>query len=159
MENLDTHEARLTIDIDPAMIEQTRKEVAKNLSKSVRVPGFRPGMASMNVVMNAIGGEAVFAEEVNDTRSLARLPQALDEAKVNPYTAGVIEAIKQDPPQMIARVPLEPKVDLKDYKSTRVAYPEVSVTSNEIERELERIRRGKRGDSVSRPPGANGRCG
>lgn len=43
VENLDTHEARLTVDIEPSVIEQTRREVAKNLSKAVRVPGFRAG--------------------------------------------------------------------------------------------------------------------
>ena len=140
VENLDTHEARLTVDIEPTLIEQTRREVAKSLSKMVRVPGFRPGMAPMNVVIGAIGGEAVFAEEVNDALAKKVYPKALDEAKVNPYSAGVVEKITQDPPQMVARVPLEPSIDLKDYKSIRVAYPQVSVASEEIEQQLEQIR-------------------
>jgi len=140
VENLDTHEARLTVDIEPSVIEQTRREVAKNLSKAVRVPGFRPGMAPMSVVINAIGGEAVFAEEVNEALAKKVYPLALDEAKVNPYSAGIVEKITTDPPQMVARVPLEPTIDLKDYKSIRVPYPEVSVTSDEIEHEFEHIR-------------------
>lgn len=140
VERLDTHEARLTIDVEPAVLEQTRREVAKNLAKQIRVPGFRPGMAPMQVVINAIGGESAFAEEVNDALAKKIYPQAVDESKVNPYGPGLIEKVNLDPPQIVARVPLEPEVDLKDYRSIRLPFPAIDVTDDEIEVQLQSIR-------------------
>lgn len=140
VERLDTHEARLTIDVEPALVEQTRREVAKSLAKQVRVPGFRPGMAPMNVVINAVGGEAAFAEEVTDALAKKVYPQAIDESKVNPYGPGLIEKVNLDPPQIVARVPLEPEVDLRDYTSIRLPFPEVTVSEDEIESQLQAIR-------------------
>lgn len=139
-EILDTHEVRLTIDIEAALVEQTRREVARNLAKQVRIAGFRPGMAPMNVVINAVGGEAAFTEEVTEALAKKLYPQAIDESKVNPYGPGLIEKVNLDPPQLVVRVPLEPQVDLRDYHSIRMPFPEVMVSEGEIEEQLQAIR-------------------
>ena len=58
------------------------------------------------------------------------VPQAaaLDEAKIEPYGPGRIDEMKADPLSLVAVVPLEPVVDLKEYKSIRLPAPVVEVT-------------------------------
>lgn len=140
VEPLDTHEVRLTISVDEDVLNKARRDTLKNLAKQVRIPGFRPGMAPQAAVIRAVGGEAAFNAEVVDEVAREVYPKALDASGIEPYGPGAIEEVKQDPYQLIARIPLEPVVDLKDYKSIRVAFPEITVTDDEIEQQLQYLR-------------------
>ncbi len=140
VETLDTHEVRLTITVDDDVVNKARREVARELSKQVRIPGFRPGHAPMAAVIRAVGGQSVFDAEVADRVAREVYPKALDEAGIDPYGPGQIEEVKQSPYQLVARVPLEPTVDLKDYRSIRLPAPSVVVTDEEIEERLQSIR-------------------
>lgn len=140
VEPLDTHEVRLTITVDEDVLNKARRDTLKNLAKQVRIPGFRPGMAPQAAVIRAIGGEEVLNAEVVDQVAREVYPKALDASGIEPYGPGAIEEVKQDPYQLIARIPLEPAVDLKDYKSIRVPFPEITVTDDEIEQQLQYLR-------------------
>ena len=140
VETLDTHEVRLTITVDDDLVSKARRDVARDLSKQLRIPGFRPGHAPMAAVIRAVGGQEAFEAEVVDHLARQVYPKALDEAGLDPYGPGQIEEVKSSPYQLIARVPLEPKVDLKDYKSIRLPVPQVSVTEEEIEQQLQFLR-------------------
>jgi trigger factor len=140
VEPLDTHEVRMTIQIDPVEVEQARRDTAREMGKQIRIPGFRPGMAPMAAVIRAVGGEQAFTAEVANTVAEKFYSKALDEAKLEPYGPGQIEDIKLEPFAIVTRVPLEPKVDLKDYKTIRVPYDEVVVEDSEIEDQLGYIR-------------------
>ena len=139
VEKLDTHEARITINIPDDVLARARRDVARKLSKQFRIPGFRPGMAPINVVIGAVGEQA-FANELADELGSKFYAQAIDEAKVEPYGPGQLEEVKDSPMQLIVRVPLEPVVDLKDYKSIRVPYTPPTVAEDEIESQLQYIR-------------------
>jgi trigger factor len=140
VEPLDTHEVRLTITIDDDDVNKARRDVARELSKQVRIPGFRPGNAPMNAIIRAVGGEEPFASQVADRLARDYYPKVIDEAKIDPYGPGQIEEVKQSPFQLIARVPLEPTVDLKDYRSIRLPASQVAVSEDEIESQLQAIR-------------------
>jgi trigger factor len=140
VETLDTHEVRLTITVDDDLMSKARRDVARDLSRQLRIPGFRPGHAPMAAVIRAVGGQEAFEAEVVDHVARQVYPKALDEAGLDPYGPGQIEEVKSSPYQLIARVPLEPKVDLKDYKSIRLPAPQVSVTEEEIEQQLQFLR-------------------
>lgn len=140
VEPLDTHEVRLTITVEDDVLNKARRDTARNLAKQVRIPGFRPGMAPQAAVVRAIGGEAAFNAEVVDQVAREVYSKALDEAGIEPYGPGSIEDVKQEPYQLIARIPLEPVVDLKDYKSVRLPFPDIAVTEEEIEQQLDYLR-------------------
>jgi trigger factor len=139
VETLDTHEARITIPIDDKTLAQARRNVAKRLSKQLRIPGFRPGMAPVGVVVSAVGEEA-FASELVDELGKDLYPKAIDEAKVEPYGPGTFEDFKAAPTQLVVRVPLEPTVDLKDYTNIRMPFPAVTVADEDIEQQLQYVR-------------------
>ncbi len=140
VENLDTHEARITIGIDASDLEKARRDVARDLNRQVRIPGFRPGHAPMAAVIRAMGGEDAFMAEVTNKLANDLYPAALDEAKIEPYGPGRIDEMKADPLSLVAVVPLEPVVDLKEYKSIRLPAPVVEVTEQELQDNLNAIR-------------------
>lgn len=140
VEPLDTHEVRLTITVEEDVLNKARRDTAKNLAKQVRIPGFRPGMAPQAAVIRAIGGEEAFNAEVVDQVAREVYTKALDASGIEPYGPGAIEEVKQDPYQLIARIPLEPAVDLKDYRSLRLPFPEIEVNDGEIEQQLQYLR-------------------
>jgi trigger factor len=140
VEPLDTHEVRMTIGIDAADVEKARRDTARSLGRQIRIPGFRPGNAPMNLVISAMGGESAFMSEVANTLANTFYPKALDASKIEPYGPGAIEDVKNDPFALIAKVPLEPTVSLTDYASIRVPVAPIEVTGEEVEKELEAIR-------------------
>lgn len=137
-ELLESHEARLTIDVQPAELAAAQRVVTATISKDFKFPGFRPGKVPMSMVVQAVGAEA-FNREVADELAKKLYPQAVDQSEINPYGPGSLEELKLDPPQLIARVPLMPVVDLKDYKTIRLPYEEPVVTADEIQAQLESI--------------------
>ncbi|MCL4505461.1 MAG: trigger factor [Chloroflexi bacterium] len=139
VENLDTHEARITITIPDDVVAQARRDVARKLSKQIRIAGFRPGMAPVSVVVNAVGEQA-FANELADELGGKYYSQAIDESKIDPYGPGQLEDVKSSPTQLVVKVPLEPTVDLKDYKAIRVPYVPPIITDEEVNSQLEYIR-------------------
>ena len=139
VEPLETHEVRMTIMVDAPEVEKARRAVLRDMSKQVRIPGFRPGNAPMNAVINAVGAE-YFGNELANKIANEVYPKALDEAKIVPYSFGAIEEIKKEPFQLVFKIPLEPQVDLKDYKSVRLPFPEVAVANEEIEQQMMAMR-------------------
>lgn len=140
VENLETHEARLTISVDAADVEKARRATAQDLGKQIRIPGFRPGKAPMNQIIAAMGGEAAFMGEVANKLADDFYPKALAESGLAPYGPGQIEEVKPDPYTIIARVPLEPVILLNDYNAVRVPAPEIVVSEAEIDEQLEAVR-------------------
>jgi len=140
VEQLDTHEARLIISVSDDAIQRTRRNVAQRISKDVRLAGFRPGRAPVSVVIAAVGGEQVFNAEVAEELASQLYSQALEESKVEPFGPAHLEDFTLSPGRLTVRVPLEPTVDLKDYQAIRLPAPAVSVSDEEIERQLEYLR-------------------
>ncbi len=140
VEPQENHSVRLTITLDDETVNRARREVARALSKRLHIPGFRPGHAPLGAVVRAVGGEEAFNLELADYLAKQVYPKALDEAKIDPYGPGKIVEVKASPFQIVAHVPLEPTVDLKDYRTIRLPFPEIVVSEEEIEQELEKLR-------------------
>src|SRR4051812_30587700 len=65
----------LHIEVSPEAVKTTREKVLKDLSKRVKVPGFRPGHVPAAIVRRNVGDEAI-AQNVSD----ALVPQAYQAA-------------------------------------------------------------------------------
>src|SRR5690349_7804684 len=65
----------LHIEVSPEAVKTTRERVLKDLSKRVKVPGFRPGHVPAAIVRRNVGDEAI-AQNVSD----ALVPQAYQAA-------------------------------------------------------------------------------
>ena len=99
------------------MISPTKYKYQK-----AKIPGFRPGKAPYDVIVRLYGDKAI-EEEAIETMVEDVYPSILDEAKINPGAPGSLEEIvSTDPVKLSFIVPLEPTVDLGDYRSVREDY-------------------------------------
>lgn len=138
---LEGREVRLDIQVDQDELDEEMQKAAQRISRQVQIPGFRRGKAPYNVVVRMIGKEAV-REEALESLAPRLYKQALEEAQITPYDQGVLEEVTEsDPPLLRMRVPLEPLVELGDYRSLRVEWEEPQVPEDEIQKALEEIAR------------------
>jgi trigger factor len=141
-ELLENHTARLTVEVDAERLDEALHRAARKLSKKGRIPGFRPGKAPFNVVMNMYGHEYVLAEALDDLGN-AVYREALDAAEIEPYAPGKLEDIEEEGHKLVFVVPMRPTVDLGNYRDIRVDYEVGEVTDDLVNRAMEELRQGQ----------------
>jgi len=141
VERLDTQEALITVQLDENYVDQAKRKAAAYLSTRYKIPGFRKGKAPYNVVQTILGEDAIL-EIATDQIADDIYPRALRQSGLKPYASGVLEEAKLKPvPVYRFRVPLQPEADLGDYRSVRVPYVEPSVSDEEVDDVLLRMRK------------------
>jgi len=151
-ETVGTREVLLTIEPDPQHVQRALQKAAREISRRRPLPGYRPGRAPYGLVERVFGREAILSEALNDMGpSLYR--EAVEQASIEPLEQGQLELESADPVVLKVNIPLIPVVALGDYKSLRIdPEPEVSVTEEQIDQHVERVRRGQaQYQTVNRP--------
>ena len=137
---LENHQVKLTVEIEPAPLEEAKHRAARKLALRTKIPGFRPGKAPYPIVLRTIGEEAIL-EEALDLLVQDIYPKVIEEAKIKPYGPGSLENMpKMDPPTFEFVVPLEAEVTLGDYKKIRLPYKLKPIAKKEITRVLDDLR-------------------
>jgi len=78
--------ATLEITVDAPAVERAFESVLRELAKSVKVPGFRPGKVPRSVLINRVGAETL-ATEVRELIVDQHYPQAVREFDLRPVHA------------------------------------------------------------------------
>ena len=133
---LENCEVLMTVEVDEKQTDKLLKSAAGRISRQVRIPGFRPGKAPYRVIVQRFGEEVIRNEALEDL-SKSVFEQALEQADVEPYAPASLEDVTWDPLVMKVRVPVEPVVELGDYRALRIEVEPVEVSEEEIEEALE----------------------
>lgn len=134
-------QAKLTVEYTPEEFEGFKRRAAKKISRNAKIPGFRPGKAPYQVIINHYG-EGTIIQEALDILLEDDYSRILEEAEIEPSGAGNIETIDSyDPPKFVFFVPLEPEIDLGDYREIRVAYEPEDFDVSEVDRYITNLRR------------------
>jgi len=142
-EHLDNHTARLTVEVDPERVESALRTAARRIAKKSRIPGFRPGKAPLNVVMNMFGRDYILSEALEDLGSEI-YREALEQADIEPYAPGNLEDFNQeDGLKLTFIVPKRPTVELGNYREIRVPFEVPEVTDKMVDDAMEGLREGK----------------
>ncbi len=131
-------QVRMVIEVDPQRVEQELRKAARRLARQLNIPGFRKGKAPYHVVLRYVGKEALY-EEILDKLGQEVYREALDQSDIEPYTTAQVEEIDLEPLRYTLTVPLEPKVELGDYRSLRVEPPQVEVDEEEVQSRIDQI--------------------
>lgn len=137
----DDHQVKVITELDESDLEKFMHRAARKVAQKVRIPGFRPGKAPYDVVCRHVGIESLEQEAlellVDDV-----YPKVIDESKVKPSGPGNLEEIISiHPPKLSFIIPLEPEVDLGDYRAIRKEYKLKPVKAAEVKELLERLQR------------------
>lgn len=130
----------LEIELDDARVKKSLDQAARRLSQRFRIPGFRQGKAPRRVVESALGPDMVF-EEAAERMIPQALTEALEQEGLEPVAQPSVEITEREPVTFTATVPLEPVVDLGDYRMISVAKPESEYSEEMLEERLLELRR------------------
>jgi len=140
-EYTDDHQVKITAEFEQDLLEQYKRRAARKIAKNTRIPGFRPGKAPYNMVLNHVG-EASVVQEAIDLLLEEEYPKVLDQEEIKPWGPGNLENIvSYDPPTFEFVIPLEAEVTLVGDDKLNKEYAPEPITVEEIEKELERIKR------------------
>jgi trigger factor len=140
-EYTDDHQVKITAEFEQDLLEQYKRRAARKIAKNTRIPGFRPGKAPYNMVLNHVG-EASVIQEAIDLLLEEEYPKVLDQEGIKPWGPGNLENISSyEPPIFEFVIPLEAEVALIGDDKLNKEYAPEPVTDEDIEKELERIKR------------------
>jgi trigger factor len=142
LEQISPVKKRLLVEVEAGEVDRKIDEAYRLLGKKASVHGFRTGKVPRKIL------ERYFSEQVVEdvTRGLVSetLPKAVEEAQAFPLTTPVVENDMLKAGQSFrytAVMEVRPQFELKDYMGVEVEKEIVSVTDQDVERQLEEIRK------------------
>jgi trigger factor len=145
-EDLNPCTVKLSIVCTPEQVQEGFNRAYKAASKTVRIPGFRPGTAPRHLVEAQVNPQAV-AEMAAEEIINKSWKQAADQEKLEAFSSPSVELKKLDKEggecEYDIRVPLKPVVELSDYKNLPAMRPKIDVTDDEVEAQIQNMRQGK----------------
>ena len=155
VENGENQQVTLTIEVEAAEVNKAVDQACKRLANRVSIPGFRKGKAPRMIVERHVGKDAVL-QEAFDIVAPKALSKAFDEQKIDPVTRPNvdIETLEEGKDLVFkATVTPRPEVKLGDYKGLNVPKNEVSITDEDVEKQLKTFQ-DRQGKLVDAPEGA-----
>lgn len=137
-ERLEDHTARVTVELDAQRLDEAKKQAAQQLSAKVNIPGFRRGKVPYRIMLNYVG-EGAILEEAVELLSNDIYKEALPQTELQPYGPGALVDFKADVPAFVYSVPLQPTVDLKDYRELRLDYQPPEVTDDAVNKAMRNL--------------------
>lgn len=121
--------------------EKARKVALVRLSEQVKVDGFRKGNIPENVLLQKIGGEAAFEQQILEVLLPQTYTDAIKQEKLMVLAQPDIEIKEHKPLVYIAKVAVYPEVKLPDYKKVKIDKKEQKATAKEIDEWVENFRK------------------
>lgn len=130
----------LDISADPDEFSAAVDKTIKVVSRQANIQGFRPGKAPRHIVLQRIGRENIVAEAGRNMMD-DLYQKALDQENLKPIAEPMVDIVQEEPLNFRVVVEVFPEVELNDYKSVRVEPREVDVDDEEVEEQLEALRK------------------
>jgi trigger factor len=154
VETLPSSEAVLHVDFSWEELEKASDRAYRKLVQKVDIQGFRRGKAPRSLLERRLGKEYIYQEGLDDLMT-ETYRDTLKEHNIVPLTQPELEAPVLEmgqPYHFSLKVPVLPTVTLGDYRSLHFERPEATITSEEVEKEIERLRnRQENWNEVARP--------
>jgi trigger factor len=154
VEKLPTSEAVLEVDLTWDEMEKASDKAYRKLVKQIDIQGFRRGKAPRSLVERRLGKEYIYQEGLDDLMTEA-YRDALKENEITPITQPTVDAPTFDmgkPYHFSIKVPVVTAPELGDYRSLHFDREEATVTSEEVDKEIEQLReRVATWETVERP--------
>ncbi len=139
---VDNANAKVQIQIDKAEIEKKSEKIAKNLAKTMDIPGFRKGKVPVAIVKKRYGEKIVQDAEAELVRE--GLDKALEELGISKeQMLGEPAFIKYDKNDeaidMEIEIGIRPKIDTSGYEEVIPDYEVPKVSDEEVQKRIEEL--------------------
>ncbi len=141
IETLEGLERRMTVQIPSERVTEAVEKKLKDLSKSVRIDGFRPGKVPLKVVQQKFGGH-VRQEVIGDVIE-SSYQEALIQEQVRPAGMPSIDSVSSEEKEDMsytATFEVYPEVEQLELESIEVEKPLVEISDQDFEDMLQKLR-------------------
>lgn len=145
------NEATLLLNVvcPPDLVKDGFSKAIKDLSKQIKIPGFRPGGAPAHLVEQAVG-EREILNAAAERIARSAVKKALEQENLTPVSTPVLDLVKFERTTSEAefrlKVPLASVIEVGEYKGLPVVRPSIEITDADVEEQIDGLRRreGKR---------------
>ena len=142
VEKLEKNMAKLTIETSEADFDAAIEKAYQKNKNKISLPGFRKGKAPRKMIEKMYGAEVFFEDAANiiipDAYEAAAKESGLEIVSMPKVDVVQLEAGK--PFIFTAEVAVKPEVTLGDYKGIEVEKADLTVTEEELNEELDKVR-------------------
>ncbi|MGE0795090.1 MAG: trigger factor [Acidimicrobiia bacterium] len=142
VEALEGNKVKVSVEVEEVELDGAIDAAFKRIAQEVRIPGFRPGKVPRKILEARIGVEAARQDALREA-----LPeyyvQAVDEHDVDviaPPEIDITSGQESGPVTFEAVVEVRPQIVVAGYDGLRVEVPSPSVSDEQIEAQLNRLR-------------------
>lgn len=146
IETLEGLERRMTVQIPSERVSEAVEKKLKDLSKTVRIDGFRPGKVPLKVVQQKYGGH-VRQEVITDVIQ-SSYQEALIQEKVRPAGMPSIDSVSSEEKEdmsFTATFEVYPEVEALKLESIEVEKPKVEISDKDFDAMLQKLREQRKG--------------
>ena len=129
----------LSVELDPIELEPYLDRSYRRVVNRLQIPGFRKGKAPRPIVENHVGREALVQESL-DYILQQTLQDAIEQEELETFGEPDVELVEMSPLSFKAVVPLEPIVDLGDFRGLRLEPEVIEVTDEQVDQVIEQAR-------------------
>jgi trigger factor len=138
-DKVENGQAYLTIEMEPAEVEEGLNKAYHRLVRKTSIPGFRKGKAPRAILEQFVGAAALMEDAVNHMAPEAT-DKAIQEQQLKIISRPEVELEKVEPIIYKAVIPLEPVIKLGEYKGVRVPAESVELKEEDTDKTLEALR-------------------
>jgi trigger factor len=137
-------ERTLTVQLENEELAAATKKAAAKISRNMKIKGFRPGKAPLQVIERHVGAEYLRSEAIDEAIQLV-VPEAIDEAGLDPVTVPSVSAVRDDNEDGIVEiditVTLWPVLDaLPEFGDIEIEVEDTTVSEEEIAEQVDALR-------------------
>jgi trigger factor len=134
---------KLTVEISPEEMQPYLEKAAESLSATHKIPGFRPGKASLGIVIQKLGATAVW-EEASELAVRKTLMAAIRDKQINAVGSPHVHLIKlaaDNPLIYTAELAVLPEVTVGDFTSFKSKPEPVNIPPAKVDAVLTDLQR------------------
>ena len=137
-------ERTLTVQLENDELTAATQKAAAKISRNMKIKGFRPGKAPLQVIERHVGADYLRSEAIDEAIQIV-VPEAIEEAGLEPVTVPSVSAVRDDSEngtvEIDITVTLWPVLDaLPDFGDIEVEVEDPTVTEEEITEQVDALR-------------------
>lgn len=142
VKELEGNQVELSVEVEAEEAEKAVARAYKKIASQLELPGFRKGKIPRDIIDARVGKEAVLEEAKNELVDRTYY-QAVIQEKIKPIDRPEITDVQiaeGKPLKYKAKVEVQPKMELPDFSVVKVDRPEVTVSEEDVNSEMEKLR-------------------
>ena len=143
VEPLEGNKVKLSVEVDEQEFEKALNDAFKRIAREVRIPGFRPGKAPRRLLESHLGKDVARQEALREAlpEYFAQAVEQTDIDVIAPPEIDITSGESEGPVAFDAVVEVRPNISVPGYGGLRVTVPNPNPTDDDINNQIDRLRR------------------